>query len=462
MLVVSLVAMIAPAGAAPPPRPLCDACGESFEETVEDRGVAVGDEFVTYPIDVRRSTAEVRVRENGTATWIVRNHLDDSAGTDQLRSNESYRDRIADRAMGDAEFLRANVSDSDVLELRYREDDFAEPSVRGTLRSGEFTSAYGYRNLHGLGADRLDVVAPQEYQVGWTVSGATVSDDGGRMTITELDDNGFVTFVQQDAALGWLWSLFAVAELVAPSAAANALLIAVTPALLFGVVVGIAVPVFGRSDGFAAATDRLLSSVGLTVDRLLNAPGIGLAVVGTATTLAMAAIGAVRAVGPSLLPMFGVGIAYAMLGLGISRYGVGERASYRMLGCLAVAGAVVAGAVTFAFATLATGSPRWLASGIPTLVPVFSLLPAGYALGRGNRRLAGGTAAVGFGVAALSVTPVVALGVLGRSFLGVAAVARALSVAVVGAPLLVVGATLGAGRSSSDERSAAAVDPDER
>ncbi|MFC6729347.1 hypothetical protein ACFQDG_11910, partial [Natronoarchaeum mannanilyticum] len=170
------------------------------------------------------------MRENGTATWIVRNRLDDSTGTEELRSNASYRDRIADGAMGDAELLAANLSEDDVLELRYRENDFAERSVRGTLRSGEFTSAYGYRNLDGLGADRLRVVAPEGYQIGWTVAGATVSDDGSRMTLTELDDRGLVTFVPRDAALGWLWSSLAVAELVAPSAAANALLIAVTPA----------------------------------------------------------------------------------------------------------------------------------------------------------------------------------------------------------------------------------------
>jgi len=462
LLAVSLVATIAPAGAAPPPQPLCDACGESFEQRVEDRGVAVDGEFVTYPIDVVGSTAEVRVRENGTATWIVRNRLDDSAGTEELRSNASYRDRIADGAMGDAELLAASVSEDDVLELRYRENDFAEPSVRGTLRSGEFTSAYGYRNLDGLGADRLQVVAPEEYQVGWTVAGATVSDDGGEMTLTELDGEGIVTFVPRDAALGWLWSSLAVAELVAPSAAANALLIAVTPSLLFGVAVGVAVPLFGRRDSFVGAADRALSHVGLTADQVLDAPGTSLAAVGAATTLAMLGIGAVRAIGPSLLPLFGVGIAYALLGVGIRREGVRERASYRTLVGLATVGAVVAGAVTLALATLSSGSTRWLASGVPTLVPVFSLLPAGYALGQESRRLGFGTAAVAFGVAALSVTPVMGPGPFGGPVSGVIAVAfvladaigTVLSVAVVGAPLLVAGAIL------ATDRRAGAVEAD--
>jgi|GEM_PF-805254 len=448
LLAVSLVAMIAPAGAAPPPRPLCDACGESFEETVADRGVVVDEEIVTEPIDVERSTATVRVYENGTATWVVRNRLGDSPGTDRLRSNATYRDAVGESAMWDAEFVGATVSEDDVIELRYCERRFAEPSIRGTLRSGEFTSAYGYRNLHGLGADRLAVVAPEGYRVGWTVSDATVSDDGTRMTLTDLDEQGIVTFVPRDAALGALWSVLAVAGLVAPSAAANALVVAVTPALLFGATVGIAVPLFGRSDSVASAADRALARVGLTVDEVLASPGVALAVVGAATALAVLGIGAVRAVGPSLLPLFGVGIAYAVLGVGMSSAAVERRTSYRTLVGLAALGIVVAGAVTLAVAALAPGSTRWLASGLPTLVSVFSLLPAGYALGCGNRRLAAGTAATGFAVGALAVTPVVTPRFWGLSILGVAAIGSVLSVAVVGAPLLVAGAALGGDRST--------------
>lgn len=453
LLIVSLVAVVVPAGAAPPPRPLCDACGESFEETVAERGVVVDEEIVTEPIDVERSTATVRVRGNGTATWTVRNRLGDSSGADRLRSNASYRNAVGESAMWDAEFVGATVSESDVLELRYREDDFAEPSIRGTLRSGEFTSAHGYRNLHGLGADRLTVVAPEGYQMGWTVSDAAVADDGDRMILTDLDEQGLVTFVPRDAALGALWSRLAVAGLVVPSAAANALVVAVTPALLFGVAVGVAVPLFGRSAGVVSAADRALSRVGLTVDRVLTSPGVALAVVGAATTLAVLGIAAVRAVGPSLLPLFGVGIAYAGLGAGISRRSVRERASYRTLVGLAAVGAFVAGAVTLAVAALSPGSTRWLASGVPTLIPVFSLLPAGYALGRENRRLAGGTAAIGFAVGALAVTPVMAPRFWGLSVLGVAAIGSAVSVAAVGAPLLVAGAALGAGLPTD------AVDP---
>jgi len=448
LLAASLVAMIAPAGAAPPPRPLCDACGESFEETVADRGVVVDGEIVTEQIDVERSTATVRVDDNGTATWTVRNRLGDSPGTDRLRSNATYRDAVGESAMWDAEFVGATVSADDVIELRYRERRFAEPSTRGTLRSGEFTRAYGYRNLHGLGAARLDVVAPEGYQVGWTISDATVSDDGNRMTLTDLDDRGVVTFVPRDAALGPLWSFVSVAELVVPSAVANALVVAVTPALLFGVAVGFAVPLFGRSDNVASAADRALARVDLTVVGVLESPGVVLAVVGTATTLAVLGIGAVRAVDPSLLPLFGVGIAYAGLGAGISRRSVRERASYSALVGIAAVGAIVASVVTLGLASLADGSTRWLVSRLPTLIPVFSLLPAGYALGGENRRLAAGTAGVGFVVGALAVTPVVAPRIWGPSILGIAAIGSVLSVAVVGAPLLVAGAALGSGLST--------------
>jgi hypothetical protein len=254
LLVVSLVVAVSPGVAAPPPRPLCDACGDSFEATAGSHGVVV---------TVEESTATVSVRENGTATWVVRNHLDDSPGAERLRSNASLRAEIADRAMWDAEFLGANVSPEGVLTMRYREADFASRSVGGALYSGEFTEDYGYRNLDGLGADRLVVVAPDGKQVGWTVSGGTVSEDGQRITLTRLDDEGFVTFVPRDAALGPLWSLFAVGSVVAPVVVTNALVGVVLPtaafALLFGVGVA-ALPRYGPTAELVRnATPRRLS-----------------------------------------------------------------------------------------------------------------------------------------------------------------------------------------------------------
>ena len=70
-LLISVVALsvFGPSAAAPPPRPLCDACGDAFERTAEAHGVV---------LTVERSTATVAVHENGSATWVVRNRLADS------------------------------------------------------------------------------------------------------------------------------------------------------------------------------------------------------------------------------------------------------------------------------------------------------------------------------------------------------------------------------------------------
>ncbi|SNZ13480.1 hypothetical protein SAMN06269185_2216 [Natronoarchaeum philippinense] len=450
LFVVPLVAVVAPAGAAPPPQPLCDACGESFEERVEDRGVAVDGEFVIYPIEVDRSTAEVRVGKNGTATWTVRNHLDDSEGTEQLRSNASYRTRIADGAMGDAELLDATVSQPNVLTLRYRESGFAEQSVRGTLRSGEFTSTYGYRNLHGLGADRLVVVAPDGHRIGRTVSDATVSDDGSRMTLTDLDEQGIVTFVPRDAALGGLWSLLAVGSLAGPSIAVNAVGFLVPSVALFAVIVAVSPSVFaalGRRWG-DASEHRRRWDVGL-VRRVRNAPGDSLAAVGGLTVVALVGLEMVGPVGPSLLPMLGVGITYVALGVAVSRGIVRKWTSYRSAVVIGALGGLVAAASTVAAAAVTGRLTPWLLSNLLVLVPIFALLPAGYAAGRGRRRLAVATATAGIVLGLLPAVPVTGSAV--PILLALNATAVGLSAAVVGAPLLVLGAVLGSGRRDGEQ-----------
>lgn len=130
LLVLLLIGAVAPSAAAPPPRPFCDACGESFEATAESRGVT---------LTVERSTATVTVHEYGTAAWVVRNHVTDSEGASRLLTNASLREAIADRAMWDTELLGANVSADGVMTMRYREAEFAERSICGALNSGEFT-----------------------------------------------------------------------------------------------------------------------------------------------------------------------------------------------------------------------------------------------------------------------------------------------------------------------------------
>ncbi|WP_435174468.1 hypothetical protein [Halorussus sp. AFM4] len=423
LLAATLLVTTAPAASAPPPRPLCDACGDSFEATAASHGVDV---------DVERSTATVSVHRNGTATWAVRNRLTDTDGLARLRANASLRAEVADRAMWDAEFLGAGVSESGVLTLRYREPGFAERSVGGVLRSGAFTEAHGYRNLDGLGADRLAVIAPDGMRVDWTVPGATVGDDGRRTTLTGLDRYGFVTFVPEGATLGPALSLLAAASLLGPVVATNLLTRVAVPTALFG--------------AFVAAACGGLARLDRRVERVAERAGVALAGLGALVVVLVLGppAGGVSLLGGAGAPVFGVGVAAVGFGAALSRPGVRERLTYRRLvggaalGVVAAAGSTLAAAVAFD----RNGLTLSFLTGLPPLVPVFALLPAGYALGAGDRRLAVATATVGFAVSLLPFaslfTPTAQFGPV----VVLVAAAYAGAIAVVGAPLLVVGVAL--------------------
>ncbi|WP_336330114.1 hypothetical protein [Haloarcula sp. CGMCC 1.2071] len=417
-----LLAAAMPAGAAPPPRPLCDACGESFESTAESHGVSV---------TVTHSNATVAVTDNGSATWVVHNRLSNSDGVARLRANESLRTAIADRAMWDTELLSANVSGDGVITLRYRETDFAEGSVGGAVRTGEFTEAYGYRNLDGLGADRLVVIAPDGMRVGRAIDGATVSDDGQRMTMTELNDGRVVTFVPRDTAFGPVLSLLAVGTLLGPVMAVKALAYITLPAAVFTLLIG------------AAAGG--VSWLDWDFKRVRDSAGVAFAGFGAlATALSLLGATGVLRLGGIAAPLFGGGTALFVCGIALSQRRVRERASYRAVVGGAVVGAGIALGATMAVAPMVVAdgfTPP--VSALLVLGPAFVLLPAGYAVGHGNRRLAMKTAAIGFVLSMLPVLPVLptpfGLGVL---FIPVVT-ASAAAVAIVGLPIFLAGVSLG-------------------
>ncbi|SDX15800.1 hypothetical protein SAMN05443574_11634 [Haloarcula vallismortis] len=422
LVCVLLLGTAMPAGAAPPPRPLCDACGDSFESTADAHGVSV---------TVTQSNATVAVHTNGSATWVVHNRLSGSDGIARLRANESLRTAIADRAMWDTELLSANVSGDGVMTLRYREADFAEQSVGGTVRTGEFTEAHGYRNLDGLGADRLAVVAPDGMRVGQAIDGATVSADGQRMTLTELNDGRIVTFVPRETAIGPLLSLLAVGALLGPVMAVKALAFIMFPAAAFTLLVGAAAGGVTRLDW--------------DFKRVRNSAGIvfaGFGALATALSL-LGAMGVLR-LGGTAAPLFGGGTALFVCGIALSQRRIRERTSYRTVVGGAVIGAVIALGATIAAAPMVVSDGSALpVSALLILGPAFVLLPAGYAVGHGNRRLAMKTAAVGFVLAMLPALPVLPVPFgLGVLFIPVAT-ASAVAVVVAGLPIFLAGVSLG-------------------
>lgn len=429
LVVATLVGSVVPVAGAPPPRPLCDACGDSFEETAELKGITVG---------VERSDATITVHENGSATWVVRNRLGDSPGVERLRANASLRADIAERAMRDAEFLDANLSSAGVLTMRYRDPDFAERSVGGVLRSGAFTESYGYRNLEGLGADRLVVVAPDGMQVDRTVPDATASDDGQRATLTRFGEGGFVTFVPDEAVLGPVLSILAIGSLVGPAVGTNLLAYVAFPTVTFGLFVG-------GIGGALADSGRDFERIGATAGQALVVFGV------LATGLALLAAGGVSLLGGLGNPVFGIGIAAVAFGASVSKPAVRNRATYRRLvagaalGVLVAAGATLAGAFGFD----QTGPTRSLFASFSPLIPVFALFPAGYAFGRGKNRLTIGTATVGFALSVLPFAPLISPPTRFGPLVAVLLTAYAAVVTVFGTPLLVVGMSLAASSSSA-------------
>ncbi|ACV48333.1 MULTISPECIES: hypothetical protein [Halomicrobium] len=411
---------VAPVVGAPPPRPLCDACGDSFAETASAHGVEA---------TVVESTATVQVARNGTATWTVRNTLREPAA-ERLRANESLRTAIADRAMWDVTLLGSNVSSDGVLTLRYREPDFAEPSAGGTLRSGAFTESHGYSSLDGLGADRLTVVAPEGMTVERTVPGATVSADRTRMTLTGLDRYGFLTFTERGDPLGAVWSTVALLALLGPVAALNAAVLIGLPTAVFGIVVAALCGAVSWLDfDFGASTEQVGTALG------------GLGVLTVLGTLAGAAI---SLFGTADAPLVGAGVGIAAVGATLTASGVRDRLSYRTV--LALAGAGLVAAVGTAVVALPvfqqSGLLRSQRVFLGLLVALFAFLPAGYALGRNRHRLALATVSVGFAAALFQQG--LPIGPLGLGIL-IALVNGIYGVVVVacGTPLLLAGREIG-------------------
>ena len=125
--------------------------------------------------------------------------------------------------------------------------------------------------------------------------------------------------------------------------------------------------------------------------------------------------------------------------------------SYRSAVVIGALGGLVAAASTITVAAVTGRLTPWLLSNLLVLVPIFALLPAGYAAGRGRRRLAVATATAGIVLGLLPAVPVTGSAV--PILLALNATVIGLSAAVVGAPLLVLGAILGSGRRDGEDGS---------
>ncbi|QLG27428.1 hypothetical protein HUG10_07640 [Halorarum halophilum] len=155
----ALLPTVTPAVASPQPDPVCGACGSSFEEIAENHGVAV---------NVTHSTATVQIHENGSATWIVTNRVNESAAS-RLSQNSDLLNRIAREAAaegwglphvyeeGGVTFQTASIDDR-TIRIQFQDSD------AGTRHAGvlvvDYLHSEGVRGGWILNADRFTLHGP--------------------------------------------------------------------------------------------------------------------------------------------------------------------------------------------------------------------------------------------------------------------------------------------------------------
>ena len=155
--VVAVVWLAAPAVASSPPEPVCGPCGSTFEERAEKQGVGV---------NVTHSTAEIRVDENGSATWVVTNRLAEGNAS-RLAANPERLTLIArEAAVGDglpgesagSVTLQSATVDNNTVRVRFTDPD------AGSRHAGvlvvDYFHAGGTWGLV-LNADEISVSGPE-------------------------------------------------------------------------------------------------------------------------------------------------------------------------------------------------------------------------------------------------------------------------------------------------------------
>ncbi len=147
------------------------------------------------------------------------------------------------------------------------------------------------------------------------------------------------------------------------------------------------------------------------------------------------------------LPWLGLGCGFVVMGVLLSTATVRNQARFGSLvggACLAV---LVAGVVTAVQSTVLHSLTLATTVRVVFVLPLFGLLPAGYAFGRDDRRLGVLTAATAFAVPMLGLTIVGKPGFGTGLLLLLLAVVYGLGITVIGSPLLAIGSAL-SGRSS--------------
>ena len=155
--VVAVLCLAVPAASSSPPEPICGPCGSTFEERAEQQGVAV---------NVTHSTAEIRVDENGSATWTVTNRLGE-ANASRLAATPERLGAIARGAAvdtgvaadsGGSVTVQSATVDNETVQVRFTDPD-AGSRHAGVLVVDYFHAGGTWGQL--LNADEISITGPE-------------------------------------------------------------------------------------------------------------------------------------------------------------------------------------------------------------------------------------------------------------------------------------------------------------
>ena len=142
-------------------------------------------------------------------------------------------------------------------------------------------------------------------------------------------------------------------------------------------------------------------------------------------------------------PLFGLGAGLVIFGIILSIGSIRDRLTYWPLLGSAVGVTAVAAGAAIVWAMELDVLTRSFAAQLPYLIPLFTLIPAGYALGEGDLRRSIITATTGF--AAAMVLLMLASGSSARGLgllLTIVSIMYAVAIAILGSPALAIGAAL--------------------
>jgi hypothetical protein len=215
---------VGPASASISPQPLSRVTGGAFEDLASAEGV---------PVEVETSTIRIQVHENGTATFRVRNVINESAAS-RLDTDadvfEAIRDSVSDRVVeGNAKTSVNSVRlEGDVVRITYSVADFAHRTANGGLVVDRFSD---HPEGYVVYADRVELHGPDGWEVANNPATGRVrsldTHDGGENVVWNgglISEDTYPVLVPEDGPLAGAGAHLVVAGEIGPTMLGHAVM----------------------------------------------------------------------------------------------------------------------------------------------------------------------------------------------------------------------------------------------